>query len=96
MKKVKLDSFEIRVLINGLYQMRSQYDDQTKGSFEDLILVLIDTSERLKKGKRARLLFQNDEIRIIRRCLIDWRNLYITEGHPGAVDGINEVLLKFV
>ena len=40
--KVKLDDYEVQVLINGLIQQRRSYDAETNGQIDSLALLLCD------------------------------------------------------
>ena len=51
--KLKLDQYDIKILVNGLYSMRDNYYGDQLAVIEELILKLIDTSEIMKpKGKK--------------------------------------------
>ena len=72
--KVKLDSFYLNVLINGLYSQRTRYDDDTNNRLDTLLLRLVDESETLKSNRKKKIFFELDEVSAIRQCLFDWRN----------------------
>ena len=56
MKKIKLDVYELRVLINGLYAMKDRcFAD--RDSLSAMILNLIDLSEEMKLRRRKRIPF---------------------------------------
>ena len=48
--KVKLDDYEVRVLINGLMQQHRSYDAETNGQIDALVLRLCDIAEAMKLG----------------------------------------------
>lgn len=92
--KVKLDSFYLNVLINGLYKQRNCYDDETNGNIDTLLLRLADESDKLKPNRKARLCFEPVELSVIRRCLFDWRNQQVQAEKDVAVELIGELLEK--
>ena len=65
---VKLDDYEVRVLINGLIQQHR---------------------------RKKKIPFEPVEIRVICQCLMEWRNREIQAKRHGAVDAINELLIRF-
>ena len=89
--KVKLDDYEVRVLINGLIQHRS-YDAETNGRIDDLALRLCDIAEAMKPGRKKKIPFEPVETRVIRHCLVDWRNREINQGNDVASEVIGELL----
>jgi len=94
--KIKLDHYDLTVLINGLNTMRVQYSQQTNDYLCNLLLRIIDIYDNNRPKRKARIDFNNDELHVIRLVLIDWRNQFITTGHLGAADGVGDLLLKFV
>ena len=50
--KVKLDDYEVRVLINGLIQQHRSYDAETNGQIDALALRLCDIAEAMKPGAK--------------------------------------------
>ena len=94
--KVKLDSFYLNVLINGLYTQRSSYDNETNSLIDTLLLRLVDESKMMKANRKKKLLFEPVEVSIIRQCLCDWRNQQIQAEKEDAVEVISELLEKFI
>ena len=47
---VKLDDYEVRVLINGLMQQHRSYDTETNGQIDALALRLCDIADAMKSG----------------------------------------------
>lgn len=92
---VKLDDYEVRVLINGLMQQHRSYDAETNGQIDSLALRLCDIAEAMKPGRKKKIPFEPVEIRVIRHCLIEWRNREIQAERHGAVDALNELLIQF-
>lgn len=94
--KVKLDSFYLNVLINGLYTQRSSYDNETNSLIDTLLLRLVDESKMMKANRKKKLLFEPVEVSIIRQCLCDWRNQQIQAKKETAVELIGEMLAKYI
>lgn len=93
--KVKLDDYEVRVLINGLVQQHRSYDAETDTAINALLLRLVDISDTIKANRKKRIVFEPGEARLVRRCLMEWRNREIQAERHGAVDGISELLILF-
>ena len=92
--KIKLDRYNLSILINGLNSMREQYRQKANDYLCDLILRLIDIYDNTKPKRKARIIFDSNELHVIRIVLIDWRNQFISTRHPGAADGVGELLVK--
>ena len=92
---VKLDDYEVRVLINGLMQQHRSYDAETNGQIDSLALRLCDIAEAMKPGQKKKIPFEPVEIRVICQCLMEWRNREIPAKRHGAMDAINELLIRF-
>ena len=94
--KIKLDGYDIRIVINGLAQFRQTAPDEDLDVIDPMLLRLIEVSKALKKpSKRTNLLFSPEEKRLTRFYLNEWRNELIQENNLGGVDGVSEVLLMF-
>ena len=76
--KVKLNRYDLTVLINGLNTMREQYSQRTNDYLCDLILRLIEIHDSTKPRRNTRISFNSNEFRVIRTVLIDWRNQFIS------------------
>ena len=94
-RKIKLDDYDIRVVINGLAQYRKTAPGEDLDVIEPMLLRLIRVLKDLKPGKRTKLPFSPEEKHLIRFCLNDWRNQLIQENNLGAMDGVSDVMLKF-
>ena len=92
--KVKLDSFSLGVVINGLYKYRHCCEDNL--GFSDFLLRLVDQYEDLKPGRKKKIIFHPDEIKLIRTCLMSWRNDEIRAEKEAKVEVISETLAKFL
>ena len=93
--KIKLDDYEIDILINGLFQQRSDYDAQTNREIEDLLLQIVQKSKHRTLRRRQKICFAPQEVRLIRMCLVEWRNHQIQAEKHGAAEVIAELILQF-
>ena len=93
--KVKLDDYEIDILINGLFQQRSDYDAQTNRVIEDLLLQIVQKVKCKKLRCRWKFRFESQEASLIRMCLIQWRNQQIQAEKHGAAEAIAEIIILF-
>ena len=80
------------VLINGLMQQHRSYDAETNGQIDALVLRLCDIAEAMKPGRKKKISFEPVETRVIRHCLVDWRNREISQGNDVASEVIGELL----
>lgn len=94
-RKIKLDDYDIRVVINGLAQYRKAAPDEDLDVIEPMLLRLIRVLKDLNPGKRTKLPFSPEEKRLIRFYLNEWRNQLIRENDLGGMDGVSDVMLKF-
>ena len=92
---VKLDDYEVRVLINGLIQQHRSYDAETNGQIDSLALRLCDIAEAMKPGRKKKIHFAPVETRVTCQCLMEWQNREIQAKRLGAVDALNELLIWF-
>lgn len=92
--KVKLDGYNLGVMINGLYKQRNCYDEETNSNIDTLLLRLVDKSDNLKSSRKKKICFEPVELSVIRQCLFDWRNQEIQAEKEVAVEVIGELLKK--
>ena len=92
---VRLDAYDLKAVINGLFQTRTAFGKEQQGKIEALVLRLIDTCEQLKPGRRAKIRLEPGEARLILLCLNEWRNRFITAGKAEAANGVGEVMVRF-
>ena len=92
--KVKLDDFYLGVVINGLCNHWYCCEDAT--GFSDFLLRLVNQYEGLKPGRKKKIVFQPDEIKLIRTCLMAWRNDEIQAEKKTRVEAISETFTKFL
>ena len=93
--KVTLDDYEVRVLINSLIQQHRGYDTETNAQIDNLALRLCDIAEAMKPGRKKKIPFEPVETRVTCQCLMEWRNREIQAKRLGAVDALNELLIRF-
>ncbi len=93
--KVKLDNYEIDILINGLFQQRCDYDAQTNSAIDDLLFQLVQKVKHKKLRRRQKFRFEAQESRLIRMCLIQWRNQQLQAQKQGAAEVISELIILF-
>lgn len=95
MKKIKVDSYDIELAINGMYQMRNTYPAEKKCQVNEIILSLLDICDNMKPGRKKRIRFESATLSMICHCLIDWRNDKLKHGEMTAVEIINDGLMSF-
>ena len=93
---IKLDQYYLSVLLNGLSKQRAEYDRITNNAIDDLLLRLIAELETMKPNRKKKISFQPVEVRLIRKCLVDWRSKELQAEKEVAVEVIGELLLKFM
>ena len=93
---VRLDAYELKAVINGLFQTKAAFGEEWQDEIETLVLRLINTCERLKPGRRAKTRLDSGEARLILLCLNEWRNAFIRDGQSEAAEGVGEVMVSFV
>lgn len=76
-------------------QRHRSYDAETNGQIDALALRLCDIAEAMKPGRKKKIPFEPVETRVIRHCLKEWRNREIQAKRHGAVDALNELLMRF-
>ena len=94
-RKIKLDDYDIRVVINGLAQYRKTAPDEDLDVIEPMLLRLIRVLKDLRPGKRTKLPFSPEEKRLIRFYLNEWRNQLIRDNNLGGIDGVTDVMVKY-
>lgn len=92
---VRLDAYDLRAVINGLFQTRTALGKERQGKIEALVLRLIDTCEQMKPGRRTKIRLESGEARLILLCLNEWRNRFIAAGNADAAEGVGEVMIRF-
>lgn len=92
---VKMDTYELKAVINGLYQTRTAFDGARQDEIDGIILKLIDLYEQTKPRRRAKLCLGSGEARLILLCLNEWRNRFLAAEKVEAAAGVGEVMVKF-
>ena len=93
--KVKLDNYEIDILINGLFQQRCDYDAQTNSDIDDLLLQIVQKVKHKKLRCRQKFRFEPQETKLISMCLIQWRNQKLQAEKHGAAEAISDLIILF-
>ena len=91
---IRLDAYELKAVINGLFQTRAAFGKERQDEIETLVLRLIDTCERLKPGRRAKICLEPGEARLILLCLNEWRNGFIRDGQVEVAAVVGELMVK--
>ena len=94
MKKARLDEFDVRLLVTGLYQARERHAGEDREKVDDLILRLIDEHETMKPCRKRKILFQPGESSLTAKSLVLWRNEVIEQKKP--TEDIDRLMLMFV
>lgn len=90
--KVKLDSYYLGVMINGLYQQRNCYDEETNGNIDTLLLRLVNENDTMKTSRKKKICFRPVEMYVIRKSLFDWRSRELQAENDVAAQVIGELL----
>ena len=96
--KVKLDDYDVKTLVNGLYQQCSDYDDDTNNTIDTLILRLADISDTMQKHpcRKKKIPFEPVEVKLIRYVLNEWRNRELQAGKDIRAEAIGELIIRFI
>ena len=92
---VRLDAYDLKIVINGLFQTRAAFGKERQNEIEALVLRLIDTYERLKPGRRAKLCLDSGEARLVLLCLNEWRNAFIRDGQTEVAESVGDLMVRF-
>lgn len=92
---VRLDAYDLKIVINGLFQTRAAFGDERQGEIETLVLRLIETCERLKPCQRVKIRLDSGEARLILLYLNEWRNAFIRDGQAEAAEVVGKVMVRF-
>ncbi len=80
MIKVKPDRFDLKLIVNYLYQARDLYTDEPRENITEVTLFLLDRHDELKPGRRRKVCFDAVQLRILVECLNDWRTDLLDAG----------------
>ena len=64
----------------------------TAGKLNDYLADLNEQAEAMKPGRKKKIPYEPVEIRVIRHCLVDWKNREISQGNDVASEVIGELL----
>ena len=92
---VRMDQYDLKTMINGMYQSCKTFDEGQQTEIAGIILKLIDICEQMKPNRRAKFRLESGEVWIILLCLNEWRNRFIAAGKAEAANGVGEVMVKF-
>ena len=96
MKKIRLDNYDLGAVVNCLYNTRGRYPADKRNEIDGLLLSLIDTHAQMKPGRRKRIPFQPEEVRLIYLCMNDWRNAFLSAGKEVKAEVVAEIMIKFI
>ena len=92
---VRMDQYDLKTVINGMYQTRAAFDKAQQDKIDRIILKLINFCERMNPCRRAKIRLESGEARLILLCLNEWRNRFIAAGNEDAAEGVGEVMIRF-
>lgn len=92
-RKVKLDDFDLRLLVTGLYKTLDDIPAENRNDACDVILRLIDIDEALRSGRKKKVPFEPVDRSYIRRSLLLWRNMVIDDNGP--TEDIDSLIVRF-
>lgn len=96
MKRIKLDSYDLGILINGLCSCRKVYSSDAREQIDNILLWLMEAFEGMKPGRKKKLAFTTDEIRLVLLCLNEWRNSFLSGSYENKADAVAETMSKFI
>ncbi len=96
MKKIKLDSYDLGIIINGIYSYKQTCSSDKGKQIDYLLLWLIDIYEGMKPGRKKRIEFHIDQIRLVVFCLNEWRNSFLSGSSTNKAEAIAETMAKFI
>jgi len=94
--KLKIDNVDIGIAINCLNQMRPRYADDVQKEIDETLWSLIEIYDHMKPGRRRKIRITPAEHRLIVKCLIDWRNLFLSVGETSKAEAISDTICLFV
>ena len=92
---VRMDQYDLKTVINGMYQTRTAFEEARQDEIGGIILKLIDLSDRMNPRRRVKIRLESGEARLILLCLNEWRNRFIVAGKEEAAAGVGEVMVRF-
>ena len=61
---VRMDQYDLKAVINGLYQTRTVFEEAQQEEIGGIILKLIDLSERVNPRRRVKIRLESGEARL--------------------------------
>ena len=92
---VRMDQYDLKTVINGMYQTRTAFEEARQDEIGGIILKLIDLSDRMNPRRRVKIRLESGEARLILLCLNEWRNRFITVGNSDAEAGVGDIMVRF-
>ena len=96
-KKLLLDEYDLKMVINGLHQMRGKSTNDTIDQIESLksyLVMLLEGRVSIPPTRKKKAIFQPSDYSLMIRCLVDWRNQKIKAGETGQAEIISEMIIK--
>ncbi len=96
MKKIKLDSYDLGIVINGIYSYKQACSSDKEKQIDNLLLWLMDIYEGMKSGRKQKIEFTDDQVRLVVFCLNEWRNSFLSGSSTNKAEAIAETMAKFI
>ena len=94
MKKIKLDFYDLGIIINALYSFRQTCDLEAGEQIDSILLWLIEIHERMNPSRNIKIEFKHNQIRLVVLCLNEWRNSFLSESKINQAEAISETMTK--
>ena len=97
MRKLLLNEYDLKTVINGLYQMRGRFSSETNYQIESILLNLIGFLEErgnFRPTKKRKTFIQPADYSLIIQCLVDWRNQMLKGGDTVKAEVISELIIN--
>ena len=91
--KIKVDKYDLGIIIDGLFNCREYYDEDTNTTIDDITLRLIKEHTSMNTTRKRRIVVDANELSLIRKCLLEWRNDELQKGNDMVVKFIGEVII---
>lgn len=94
--KIKLDEYTANIIIKALYNYRTYFDEDSFKNINKLTLYLIDKTKSTPTNRKKKIVISENEIKLIEKCLIKWRNDEIKKNNENSVFVIGEILAELL
>ena len=91
--KIKVDKYDLGIIIDGLFNCRECYAEDTNTTIDDITLRLIKEHTEMNTSRKRRIVVDANELSLIRKCLLEWRNDELQKGNDMVVEYIGEVII---